>query len=236
MKKIVLLIILMSFIPTVNAQTINDKIIQLNNNVDNLQTKLDSLSKENMLNQTYPIGSIYITTDSANPNDTIGGTWEVYAQGKKLISVGNNGVSTYNLNDVEFDSQKNLNRTLKIPNMPEHNHAVSPSAQIENKYTLTADTSSTGNHNHTIGFGSSGDEVKGYYAASGPWYYIDGFIVNEGASYLSTTGNHTHTATFKGTIEGDITGDTSETTTIGNATPFSVQNPYITVYMWKRIG
>jgi len=234
MKKIIVFIVLMSFIPTVNAETINDKITELNNNVDNLHTKLNSLSKENMLDQTYPIGSIYITTDSTSPSETIGGTWEVYAQGRKLVGVGNNGVSTYNLNDVESDNQEILNRTLNASNMPEHNHTVSSSAKIENKFKITADTSSAGGHNHTIGFGYASEEARGYGVCQGS--YLDRVIVSQGASYLSTTGNHTHSATFTGTIEGDITGDTAATSSVGNATPFSVQNPYITVYMWKRIG
>lgn len=39
----------------------------------------------------YPVGSIYQSTDSTNPSQFIGGTWERYAKGRNLIGVDDSG-------------------------------------------------------------------------------------------------------------------------------------------------
>lgn len=45
----------------------------------------------------YPVGSIYMSTNAANPSDLFGGEWEKYAQGRVIVGVGNNGETEYTL-------------------------------------------------------------------------------------------------------------------------------------------
>jgi len=41
-----------------------------------------------ILDKTYPVGSVYITTDDKNPGETLGGEWEEYAKGRTIVGVG----------------------------------------------------------------------------------------------------------------------------------------------------
>lgn len=79
--------------------------------------------KTQVLNMVYPIGSIYIGTTNVNPSTFIGGTWEVYAEGRTLIGAGtgtdeNNEAKTFAANDTggEYEHQ------LSIAEMPNHTH------------------------------------------------------------------------------------------------------------------
>ena len=85
---------------TNGTDTFNQLISKFNNNMDELFTEsentddsisqiLDSLAKiqTTIRNMVYPVGSIYISTNSANPSSFIGGTWERFAQGKTLIGL-----------------------------------------------------------------------------------------------------------------------------------------------------
>ena len=59
--------------------------------------------KTQLLNDTYPIGSIYMsTTDDTveKVQSKFGGTWVKYSEGRTLVGVGNNGTSTYTVNQT----------------------------------------------------------------------------------------------------------------------------------------
>lgn len=64
----------------------------------------------------YPVGSIYISTNSANPSTYIGGSWESYGQGKTLVGIdsGDSDFSSVNKTGGE------KNHTLSINEMPKH--------------------------------------------------------------------------------------------------------------------
>ena len=65
----------------------NSSDIQMNEIGDNLQFEI---IKSQLLNSIYPIGSIYMSVNSTNPENFIGGTWE-RIQDKFLLASG----STY---------------------------------------------------------------------------------------------------------------------------------------------
>ena len=66
----------------------------------------------------YPIGSIYISTNSANPSTYLGGTWEAFATGRTLVGI--------DANDTSFDTVEEVGgektHTLTTTEMPSHNH------------------------------------------------------------------------------------------------------------------
>ena len=79
-----------------------------------------------ILDKTYPVGSIYITIDSKNPSETLGGTWESYGQGRTLMGAGtgtdtNSESKTFEVNATGGE----YNHTLTVAEMPSHNHAIS---------------------------------------------------------------------------------------------------------------
>ena len=190
-----------------------------------------------IINKIYPVGSIYISYNSTNPSSLFGGTWENYGSGRVLKGINSGTAGTTGGSDTV---------TLKEANLPSHSHSIPQ---------LSGSTSSDGGHtpSGTIDrkelIGSFGDLVyqelvpggtatgivtKGIY--KGNWveeggkkagYADEGFQIDASHSH-TFTGNavaaHSHT----------VTTNTNTTGSTGSGTSFSVQNPYITVYMWRR--
>ncbi|MGX9845293.1 DUF859 family phage minor structural protein [Streptococcus iniae] len=82
------------------------------------------LTKTEILDMIYPVGSIYISISSSNPSYTMGGTWQRFANGKTLV-----GVDEY---DSDFNSP---NRTggekahqTTVEEMPSHSHQFNTEA------------------------------------------------------------------------------------------------------------
>lgn len=80
-----------------------------------------------ILNLVYPIGSIYISINSINPNTFLGGTWEEFGKGKTLVGVDED--------DSDFASVENTggekNHTLTKAELPNydlynasHSHSI----------------------------------------------------------------------------------------------------------------
>ena len=82
-----------------------------------------------------------------------------------------------------------------------------------------------GRHYHTYSGTTSGISVN--HAHSYNDYY---------ANSISGVASHYHSVTAKGTVTSTFTGTASNTDSTGSNTSFSVLDPYITVYMYKRIG
>lgn len=136
-----------------------------------------SATWKSVFDMIYPIGSIYISTNSTNPSLLFGGAWEPFAQGRTLI-----GVDT---TDTDFDIAENIggekSHTLSTNEIPEHNHYLFASAGGS---ILFPPYSAKSN-------GDSGDSGQGGYA--------------------------------------------TVTTTAGGTQSHNNLQPYITVYMWRRI-
>ena len=73
---------------------------------------------QEILNIIYPVGSVYISTNSANPATLFGGTWE-QIKGRFLVGCGSNGVDLY----IEAgQTGGEATHTLTVDEMPRHNH------------------------------------------------------------------------------------------------------------------
>ena len=73
--------------------------------------------------ETYPIGSIYITTNEQNPSEYLGGEWESYGEGRTIVGAGtgtdeNNVKKVFEINQIGGEYQ----HTLTINEMPSHSH------------------------------------------------------------------------------------------------------------------
>lgn len=188
----------------------------------------------------YPVGSVYISFNSADPSTLFGGTWQ-RLKDTFLLANGD----SYAPNTTGGSATK----TIAVSNMPSHNHSVSSSGS----HTHSATTSTNGNHTHTRGsmnitgnFG--GTDVQGSFYGNGAFAITTrGNYRDAGGSYesnygknmnfdasrswtgsTSTEGNHTHTVSLSGG------NHTHTTTNVGGGTPLNIMPPYTTVYAWRR--
>ncbi len=78
----------------------------------------------NLINQAKldanPIGTILTTTNSANPSNYLGGTWERYGKGQVLVGVDENDDDFNEANKTGGEKE----HTLTIDEMPSHTHQV----------------------------------------------------------------------------------------------------------------
>lgn len=205
---------------------------EINAEVSNVNTKLDNLNeiltkelndfKNSYLNTIYPVGCIYLSVNSTNPNTLFGGTWE-RIQDTFLMCSGTSykaGVSG-----------GSATKTLAVKNLPAHTHTVSS-------------VSETGAHNHTRGtmnitgefsYKGFGDDITNPYVTGAfGWYRGNdtegangdrGSIIltfnaaNSWTGSTSSNGSHNHTITLNNTGSGEA---------------FNIMPPYLTVYAWKR--
>ena len=169
--------------------------------------------KTQLLNDTYPVGSIYMSTE----DDTVekvqtkfGGTWVRYATDTTLVGYKEN---TNKVNDT--GGSKTV--TLTTDNLPSHTHYFS------------ATTSNGGSHTHNLtgpaghNYGISMNE--GTTQTNSVNFTIVADRINQNSYYGRITvdeqGLHNHT----------VSGNTGS---VGSNKEFSVQNPYTVVYMYKR--
>ena len=187
------------------VSSIKKELVALKTTVSNLQN--------NTLDKIYPVGSIYISTSITTASEVtnkIGGTWEVYGSGRTLISSGSNGETSYTAGTTGGSSKV----TLKNTNLPIHNHHI-PQLQV---------SSWTGIHSHTQVVTAGGSGGLGYVR----WDYA-----GEGAAGKYSQGVNTDDAQI--TVSGQTTTATNTDSCINcSGSAFSVQNPYIVVYMYKR--
>lgn len=82
-----------------------------------------------ILNQIYPIGSVYISVNNVNPSSLFGGTWEQFAAGRTLVGID---TSDDDFKTVEKTGGEKTH-TLTVNEMPSHNHL----RDIENEVVST---------------------------------------------------------------------------------------------------
>lgn len=263
MKKIYKILILICIIAVVSATSsyaattyaISANSVGYSDNsdlgVDNVQSAIDGTCTKfsnqltEMRKSMYPVGSIYISTTLSTTTqvaNVIGGTWEFFGDGKVLRSSSGTSEQTGGASTVK----------LAASNLPNHSHTYTPSGT--NSYS-TKDIS-TGNNsaNPSVSFtaGSNSKAVVIYSNSLNQDIQKNGFAgggsngwwsnTNINSSTISVSGYHTHSISASslkaaiGTIS--FSGQSASTTGCDNcsASSFSTIDPYITVYMYKRIS
>ena len=215
----------------------------LNKEYEEILDKKETYEDE-FLDKTYPVGSIYVSTSSANPSTTLGRTWKAYAQGRTLVGVDSNDV---NFNAVNKEGGTNYN-TLAVTNLPSHTHnipalsgtAASGGTHTHSIPTLSGTTNSAGTHTHTYSFMWTTNTNLTRQAAdgNGGWW----FTINQSAQ-TSSSGTHTHSFTTKASTSGSsgththtVTTNASTSEATGSGLSFTNLQPYNTVYIYKRIS
>lgn len=132
---------------------------------------------EAIYNMIYPVGSIYMSVNSANPSTLFGGTWVAWGSGKVPVGVDSND----SLFDTVEKTGGSKTKTLNQNNLP-------------------------------VGTEVLELRTNGQYS-NGMWK------PNTEDSYSSTPLEN---------IAGHSSSDYGQ--------PFSIMQPYITCYMWKRVS
>ena len=244
---------------TSNEQLVNE-VGSLKESIRNIQA--NGVGTTSALNKIYPVGSIYISTTlktTTEVADTLGGKWEVYGDGRVLRSSTGNPEQTNNTNGNITLTTANLpEHTHSIPSLSgtaqsagTHSHTVNTTKTTTSTMSLTAQ--SAGNHSHShpsgqLGFAAfcngSDCQSTGVGFTTQNRYYYAGWsrsTAEAGAHTHSVTGSVTipalsGTAQNAGAHTHTVTTTESTTGSTGSGTAFSVLDPYITVYMYKRVG
>ena len=99
-----------------------------------LLTSLDSILrkilvelKPDVIGDIYPVGALYISTDSTNPGTLFGfGTWTAFGAGKVLVGL--------NSTDADFDTVEETGgektHTLTEAEMPAHYHSYNDACNV----------------------------------------------------------------------------------------------------------
>lgn len=174
-------------------------------------------------NDIYPVGSIYMSANNANPATLFGGTWEQIAGGRCLIGAN----SDYALGATGGEATHLLNAN----EIPGHNHSVS--------------ISNSGGHKHNRGT----MEITGTFAgddsarAGHHGEYPTGAFYDAGRIDLdldSSGGSGTRVgfrASRAWTGETNEAGGHSHSCSIGSTGGGQAHNnmqPYLVVNIWKR--
>lgn len=193
------------------------------NTAEQVKVEMDAVT-----NKIYPVGSIYISVNNANPASFFGGSWTAFATGRTIV-----GVDT---SQGEFNA---VEKSGGHKELQSHAHGMNNHVHSLNNHTHTVPNhvhtmQGAGNHYHYLGINK--DAVQ-----KGTSYNKPNNFESGSTSYKSnTTGNHAHTMNSSGTCttggnSGNTGGNSGNTTSTGGGNAGNLQ-PYITVYMWKRTG
>jgi len=187
---------------------------------------------ESLLDRTYPVGSIYMTVNNANPATLFGGTWE-RIQGKFLLgaSSGHAAGSTGGAESVTLTQTQLPAHTHSVSG---HTHSVPNHTHTVPAHTHTATCSSAGVHHHEIRRTMNAASGSARYALEGATDVVKPTL---------DAGAHTHTITvnskaaFSTNSTGSCTtgsGGSGNTGSTGSGSAVGIMPPFLTVYMWKR--
>ena len=141
---------------------------------------------ESLLDRTYPVGSIYMTVNNANPATLFGGTWE-RIQGKFLLgaSSGHAAGSTGGAESVTLTQTQLPAHTHSVSG---HTHSVPNHTHTVPAHTHTATCSSAGVHHHEIRRTMNAASGSARYALEGATDVVKPTL---------DAGAHTHTITAR---------------------------------------
>lgn len=143
----------------------------ISNGINSVPTMME------IIDTIYPVGSIYMSMSTANPNVIFGGTWSLFGNGRCLVGVDTEQ-EEFNLVEKEGGAKTHA---LTTDELPTHSHTISSSGAHKHTYTgfiqVSASSSST------------------YTAIAHKRYTADGAATPPS---MNSTGSHTHTVNETG--------------------------------------
>ena len=169
---------------------------------------------QSMLEEMYPVGSIYFSVKNENPSSKFGGTWVAWGSGRVPVGVNS---SDGNFNSVEKTGGAST-VTLTTAQIPKHTHRVSGSTNETGRHSHYEHDSLWANQPATTGSAAQ-HQVP---CSGGVWFTCR----TQGGGMraeLSTNLDGLHSHTFSCTSGSS-----------GSGSSHTNLQPYITCYMWKR--
>ena len=180
------------------------------------EQNLYGLKVKDLVDVLYPVGMVVEFGKDINPNEIeslVGTKWERYGEGK--VSIG------YSSSDTSFNSIGKTGGSKSI-NLA-HSHTVNSHTHTTKDHTLTI--AEMPSHRHTIDLENQDASSPGY----GISITENNVKAGYSSSYMGFTGGgqpHNH---------GETTASSPGTNRKLSSSQ-SILNPYITVYMWKRVS
>lgn len=167
--------------------------------------------------ENYPVNSILLSIDPANPATYLGGgTWVRWGKGRVPVSLDEA--------QAEFDTVQETGGAktvaLSVADMPSHAHGGGTGWQSAD-HSHTGYTSENGSHQH--GYIAQATSPQ---TANGNWNYYTGRV----GSATDPAGSHTHAIQTYGASNNHYHGVNAE----GSGTAHNNLQPYIVCYMWVR--
>lgn len=198
------------------AKSINDLFAAVKKDIEDLKPKIDSV-----LSKAYPVGAIYCSTVETNPHDLFGfGTWEYIEQGRVLLSQG----TKYKAGSVGGAET----HELTVQEMPSHKHGGTTGEG--GAHTHTGVASEAGGHNHEAKISvNGGGQNKNNSISVAVSRYAQ--FISDGSVVIANSGEHAHE------IQINSSGNHMHAiNSEGEGQAHSIMQPYVSVYMWKRVS
>ncbi len=191
-----------------------------------------SYTAEDYLERAYPLGYLYLSVIATNPAIQLGiGIWQSVGAGRVLVG--------FDSGDSDFDASEKTGGaktiTLTESQLPAHTHVQNSHNHTQDAHTHTQDahTHTQNAHNHTQRHfptatgGSTGQTID---------TSMSGTQTNSGLTTADSTAvNQNTTATNQNTIATNQATTAVNQNTGGGAAHSNLQ-PFLVVYIWKRIG